>query len=132
MNLSMKIPFLDLFLNIPENMEMEVEVLAPLRKNLNSKNLFLNQELSRREISLPLSSEDTTTEVTFPSEWIIKTHFPSWSGKYQRNLWTITTTCLYSSMEPGKKLTPTEVLPSLESMICSTKVATRYCQSSPN
>ena len=129
MNLSMKIPFLDLFLSTPENMEMEVEVPAPLRKNLSSKNLFLNQELSRRGISLPLSSEDTMIEVTFPSEWTTKTHSPSWSGKYQRNLWTTTTICPYSSTELGKKLIPTEVLPSWESMICSIRAATRYCQS---
>ena len=128
MSLSMRIPFLDLFLSTPENKGMEAEVPAPLRKNLSSKNLALNQELSRREISLHLSSEDTMTEVTSPSEWTTKTHSPNWSGKYQWNLWTTTTTFPYSSTEQGKKLTLTEVLPSWESMICLTRAATRYCQ----
>ena len=109
-------------------METEEKLHQLYRKKHNSKNQFLNQVLSKKEIFLPQNSEGTMIEVTFLSELITKTLFPNLSGKYQSNPLTITTTFLFSSTEQDKNTIHTDHLQSLEHTISQTKEVTKFCQ----
>jgi len=94
----------------PEDRELEEELLAPSRKKGSSKSLCLNLEPSRKDKFLLLSSEDTTIEVTFPSELTTKTLSPNSHGKSRLNHSIIITICQSFSMEPDKSTTLIEPL----------------------
>ena len=111
MNQFTNLPTPDPFRNTPDPMETEEKPQAPSKKKQSFKNQSPSQEPSRKEMSLLQSSEDTTTEETYPSELTTKILYPNWSGKFQFSPWITITTCLSSWMEPGKSLTPIDPLP---------------------
>jgi len=127
--LSTNWPYLDLSQNTPEKQVTEESLQAPYRKKLNSKSPFQNLELSRKDKSLHQNSEDTMTEETCPSEWIIKILHPSWPGKSQSKPLTTTITCQSSSTAPDKNSIHTDHSQCLEPMTYWTREETRFSQS---
>ena len=109
--------------------ETEERLQAPFRRKQIIKNLFLNLELSRKEMFLLQNSEDTTTEVICRSESTTKTLFPSLYGRFQSNHLTIITICLSFLMDRDKNLTLTGHLLFLEHMTYWKREETRFCLS---
>ena len=122
MNLHYPVPLA----NTPDITATEEKLQAPFRRKVSSKNLYQNQEPSRKEIFLLLNSDGTMIEVIFPLELTIRTLFRNSSGKSQSNPLTIIIICLFSLMEPERSMTLIVPLQFWELMISWRKVAIKF------
>ena len=77
MNLLMNSPSRDLYRSTLVTTEMVAKHHQLFRKRHNFKNQSQNQEPSKKEMFLHLSSEGIMIEEIFQSELTIKTHFPN-------------------------------------------------------
>ncbi len=92
--------------NIAKLMALEEKAAVLSKKNLNSKSLYQNLVLFRRDKFLFLSSEDITIEETCLSEQTIKIPYSSSYGRQLLSLQTIITIYLSFSMGLVKNLIP--------------------------
>ena len=128
MNLLMNLLSRDLYRSTIVTTEMVAKHHQLFRKRHNFKNQSQNQEPSKKEMFLHLSSEGIMIEEIFQSEQTIKTHFPSQYGRFQSNLLTTITTYQFSSTEQDRNMILTEHLQFWVLTTFLTKEVTKYCQ----
>ncbi len=106
----------------------EEEHQARFRKRLSSRSQCQSRAPSKKDKCLHLNSEDTMIEEICPFALTIKTPSPNWSGKYQSNLWIITTICQFSSMGPDRNSIPIDHSRFWALTICWIREVTKSCQ----